>query len=239
MRSLRRDQRLRHRSAAGQARYEALGQRREQVHEFECTQRRRRSRLDDAAVAGGERGGHGPAGNQNREIERDDVNADAERLVARVLERSDLGRAGHLAGLVASHLGVITEDRGAVRQLADRLGVRFAHLAGHEFRAAAHVGRLDRCRERMQGFCAGLGVTPHPRPLRTRHCIECRLDIGHFAIGEQPNRLERRRVDNPVYGSRGGPVHGVDEVGRGLRTEAHGAGASCRCSRPAPAHRIM
>jgi len=49
--------------------------------------RRERRRLDDRAVAGGQRGGDLPGGHDQREVPRDDASGHADRLVADVVAR--------------------------------------------------------------------------------------------------------------------------------------------------------
>ena len=67
----------------------------DQLHELERRRRGELRRLDDDRVAGGERGRELPRQQQQRRVPRHDRRDDAERLVARVVERVGLvGRAG-------------------------------------------------------------------------------------------------------------------------------------------------
>ena len=103
----------------------------DQLHELERRGRREFRRLDDDRVAGGERGRQLPRGQQQRRVPRHDRRDDAERLVARVVERVGLvgrqHRAFDLVGEAAEVVVPLRHVRGLRAHLGDELAV-VAHL---------------------------------------------------------------------------------------------------------------
>ena len=161
-------------------------QRPEHLHVFERRERRRFGRLDDAGVARGERSRDRPAHQEDREIVRQDVDAHAVGLVARILERARLSRAGDLSRLIARHLGVVAKNAGAIGDLADRLRIGLSHLPHHQLGAPREVGRLDGVRDRVEMLRAGFCVEAFPCRLRGIRRGQRSVDLGIGCGGDEP-----------------------------------------------------
>ena len=184
----------------------------DQLGELEDRPRRRARRLEHRAVARGERGRHLPGPHQQREVERDDLADDAQRLVEVVGDRVlvDLGDRPLLA---ADHRREVAEVVGGQRdvggaRLADRLAVVVA-LGDRERLEVL----LDRVGDTVEHPCALGRRRLAPRVLGSVRGVERQLDVGRAGVGHLRERLagRRRHVVAVLPGGGRDPV-AADEV---------------------------
>src|SRR5436190_5294131 len=182
--------------------------------ELDGRDRRRRGRLQDDRVAGGERRADLPDGHHQRVVPRRDLADDADRLAA------DPGRvaldvlAGRLALEVArrarEEAQVVDHERDlVVLERVDRL----AGVGGFELRDL--VGALlDRVGELQQGerALAGRGGAP-PGVERGAGCLDGTIDVGLGGGGDLGDLLTGGGVEDGVGAALfGGDELAVDEV---------------------------
>ncbi len=90
-----------------------------QLAQPQRAQRRLLGGLEHDGAAGGKRGRELPRGHQQREIPRDDLPADADRLLARVAEHSGLVDRQHVAGRALGPAREVAEMSGSGRDVDD------------------------------------------------------------------------------------------------------------------------
>ena len=165
----------------------------DQLGELEDRPRRRARRLEHRAVAGGERGSHLPGRHQQREVERDDLPDDAQRLAEVVGDRV-LVDLRDPALLAADHRREVAEVVGRQRDVG---GARLAD------RLAVVVALGDR--ERLEVLLDRVGdAVQHPRALGRRGLaprvlggvrgVERQLDVGGARVRHLRERLAGRRA---------------------------------------------
>ena len=182
------------------------------LHELQQRPRRRARGLDHDTVAGRERGRQLPRRHQQREVERDDLPDDAERLVEVVGDRVlvDLGDPALLgadgAGEVAEM--VDRQRKVGIEGLADRLAVLPA------LRDREHLEvRLDRVGDRVQDLGAVGRRGLAPRLARSVRRVEREVDVRRGRARDLAERLSRRGARIGAVGAldRGDPM-ATDEV---------------------------
>ena len=169
-----------------------------ELTEAQRRQRRLLGRLEDDRAAGGERRGDLPHRHQQREVPRDDLAADADRLAAGVGE--DVGqRVGvRLAGDPRRPAGVLVQvadralDVDGARQ-RDRLAVverlHLGELVGVGLDAARRGGRIRAALGR--GHLAPRRVVGE----RGARGLDRAVDVLRAALGDRGDRLAVGRVD--------------------------------------------
>ena len=152
------------------------------------------------AVARGERRRQLPCRHQQREVERDDLPDDAERLVEVVGDRVlvDLRDPPLLGADRACEVAEVVDRQRkvGVEGLADRLAVLPA-LGDCE-----HLEiRLDRVGDRVQDLGAVRRRGLAPRVARRVRGVEREIDVMRGRACDLAERLSRRRTRIPTYGA--------------------------------------
>jgi hypothetical protein len=216
------DQGLCRLGTAGQARHQPGRQSREMLHEFERAKRGGRRRLDHDRIADRERGRRGEGHQDYREVEGQDMRADAVGEILGILQRAWRRRACEEPGIVPRHFREVAKDRADIQQLANRFGVGLAHLAGHEFGGGASRVRFHRVSDAMQSSGPALRIEGGPFSLRNLSGRQRRTDMARFAQRHLSDHAQIGWIDH-ILGLRAGnrAIAARDEDLRGERIEAH------------------